>query len=96
MINISMNSTMLNLLSSNYITWEECKNVCVEQILEIKYEFVWLFIIGFVFTESARFIHYIPNESIDSNLKLRLTRGFKLAGYLLQLTGIFYYLVFVI
>ena len=96
MINPITNSTMFNLLSSNYLTWEECKNICVEQIIKMNYEFVWLFIIGFIFTELARFIHYIPNKSINSDLKLRLTKGFKLAGYLLQLTGVFYYLVFVI
>lgn len=81
-------------LCTGMVSFDECKTECLKQAIEFNYEFVWLFVMGFIFTEMAGMLMYFKN--MNSDKRLALMRGFKVAGYCLNLAGCLYFLIFVI
>jgi len=73
-----------------------CLDICLKQQTAYTYEFVWFFIIGWIFSQLPYLIASIPIKYIDANLRTRLMVGFKLSGYLLNLAGVLYFILVVL
>lgn len=66
--------------------------LCLSQSKAFHYEFVWLFVIAFIFGQIpylliGKFI------KIEPEIKTKIMRGFKFASYLLNLAGILWFLL---
>lgn len=97
MAQIIINETLLfkNIPNHNYdcVSSYDCVNTFENYQMSINYDFVWFFIIGFIFTQIP---YFFMNWKINNQLKMGLLSGFKIAGYLLNMAGVLYFLVFVV
>lgn len=73
-----------------------CLDICLKQQITYTYEFVWFFIIGWIFSQMPYIILSIKHKDFTPELKTRLMVGFKLSGYLLNLAGVLYFLLVVL
>jgi len=83
-----------SICTNGCLSPDKCKEICLSSGIEYHYEFVWFFVIAFIFRECAMYVYMF--RDIDAGLKEKLSRGLKIAGYLLNLAGIFWFLLFVI
>jgi len=73
-----------------------CLKLCLEQKTAYTYEFVYFFIIGWIFSQLPYLIASIPIKHLNADLRTRLMVGFKVAGYFLNLAGVLYFLLVVL
>ena len=69
--------------------FEECKRIC----LGTEYGFVWLFIVGFLFTSIGGLIFNWNLLKSKPKLQQKLIAGFKMSGDWLTMGGIIWFLV---
>ena len=70
-----------------------CLELCLQQEKEYYFEFVWFFIIGWIFSQMP---YFLINLKIDTEIKTRIIIGLKISGYILNLAGILYFLLVII
>lgn len=92
MINLSIGNTIDQC--AGLISWETCKEECIKQVTASNYEFVWLFVIGFMFTQFAGLIFNWKIFKVEH--RLILIKGLQISGYVLNIAGILYFLLIAI
>ena len=91
-MNITWTEPVKNILMSR----PECKDWCLEQLptyIHNQYEFVWFFILAFLFSNLKTVIYSLPIE--DAKLKHSIASGCSVASYVLNMMGIFSFLVMI-
>jgi len=71
---------------------EQCLEACKELKIQTSYEFVWLFVVGFMFLEGSS-LAYTKKIDLKPELRTAIARGMKITGYLLNMIGIIWLLV---
>lgn len=79
------------ICNSGCVTLERCKEKCLVATMEMRYEFVWFFIVAFIFYELSSVILFSKIE-LDIKIKSKIAGGLKISSYVLNLMGILYYL----
>ena len=92
MVNLSLLDILQNKTDIlNCLEPEVCAKECMKFRVDLGYEFVWLFVMGFIFSECSGFIYRIKIE--NKKVQNGLVTGFKLAGFMLNLAGFIWFLV---
>jgi len=91
-----MNFTFETVLPTNCLTMQECNttifNRAVSECSKAKFEYVWFFIIGFLFSNIGYLI--LDNRiNLSPKLKTNLIIGFKIAGYVLSFIGLLMFII---
>jgi len=94
MLNITLINNTIKCLLPDCVKLEQCKAICLTESKAFTYEFVWLFVIAFIFGQIPYFLmnDYIK---IKPEIRTNLMRGFKLASYLLNLAGVLWFLLII-
>ena len=79
---------------SGLINWSTCETECLRQSIQHNFEFVWIFVIAFIFSELSKVIFRI--KTLDIHIRLAVSKGLAIGGYFLTVAGILYFLIMVI
>ena len=62
----------------------------MELCTNMQYEFVWIFVIAFLFNELRGYIHYV--DDLTPRTRTRIDEGLKSAYFWLNFAGIIYFI----
>jgi len=94
MSNITFNLSMAHHpIQELCLNWSRCLDICLQQQKDYYYEFVWFFVIGWIFSQMP---FLFVNLKMDAEIKTRIIIGLKISGYVLNLAGILYFLLVVL
>ena len=92
--NQSLLKTVSNGCGYPCMTPQHCAKRCLAESVRFHYEFVWFFVLAFLFNEMKIIPYYVRDWDIKT--QNRYSRGFSVASYVLNLAGILYFLVVVL
>ena len=72
---------------------DTCKEMCLQQSISYHYEFVYLFLVAFMFDQIRMFAFTAIK---DPNLAYKVNVGLKMASYCLNLVGAVWFLFFIV
>jgi len=81
------NTPIFDCLSS-----DKCLELCKEQSFKFHYEFVWFFVVAFLF-QCLSYISFYQHWITPEN-NYKLLKALNLASYMLNMAGVAYYLYF--
>jgi len=91
-----MNFTIDTAFMGNCITMQQCNSTIYERAVsecsKVRVEFVWFFIIGFMFSNIG---YLILDSRINLNplTKTYIINGCKISGYVLQCLGLLFFIL---